>query len=104
MMTLTSVIRPLTLVCALALVAPHAVAQELSTNIEYKFVNARVGANGSLEITASKTSSEHDFDFLTGKWTMHNKRLKERLKNSHEWVEFEATDENSGPILNGIGN
>ena len=104
MMTLTSAIRRLTLVIALALVAPHAGAQELSTNVEYKFVNARVGASGALEITASKTSSEHDFDFLTGKWTMHNKRLKERLKNSHDWVEFESSSDNLGPILNGIGN
>ena len=94
----------LTLVALIALGAPRLRAQELSTTIEYKFVNARVGANGALEITASKTSSEHDFDFLTGKWTMHNKRLKERLKNSHEWLEFESTSDNPGPILNGIGN
>ena len=104
MMTLPSAVRSLALLALLAATIHSARPQELSTNIEYKFVNARVNASGALEITASKTSSEHDFDFLAGKWTMHNKRLKERLKNSHEWVEYEATDENFGPILNGIGN
>jgi hypothetical protein len=96
--------RSLVFIAGVAVAALPGQAQELSTNIEYKFVNARLGANGTLEITASKASSEHDFDFLTGKWTMHNKRLKERLKNSHEWAEYESTSDNFGPILNGIGN
>lgn len=68
------------------------------------FVNARITSDGTLEIFPSKTSSQHDFDFLTGKWTMDNKRLKTRLNNSNEWEEFQSTDENFGAILNGIGN
>jgi hypothetical protein len=32
-------------------------------------------ANGDLKITASATSSRNDFDFLVGKWKMHNRRL-----------------------------
>lgn len=67
-------------------------------------VNAKITATGELEITASKTSSQHDFDFLTGKWTMHNQRLKSRFTNSTEWEEFESSDENYGSILNGVGN
>ena len=35
---------------------------------------------------------------------MDNKRLKTRLKNSNEWVEFVSKDENYGVMLNGIGN
>ncbi|WP_283636951.1 hypothetical protein [Aquaticitalea lipolytica] len=43
-----------------------------------------------------------NFDFLIGKWTVLNKRLKERLKNSTEWIEFTAEMETK-PILNGLG-
>jgi hypothetical protein len=67
-------------------------------------VNALVTSSGELEITPSSTSSQNDFDFLGGKWTMHNKRLKTRLNNCTEWIEYESTDENFGVILNGIGN
>jgi hypothetical protein len=44
-----------------------------------------------------------DFDFLMGRWKVHNRRLKERLKGSTEWVEFEATNA-ARPILQGLGN
>ena len=67
-------------------------------------VNARITSTGELEIVPSGTSSPHDFDFLAGKWTMHNKRLKTRLNNCTEWVEYESSDVNYGAILNGIGN
>ncbi len=66
--------------------------------------NAKITSTGDLEIVSSKTSSQHDFDFLVGKWNMHNQRLKTRLNNSTEWEEFESKDENYGMILNGIGN
>ena len=69
-----------------------------------KMVNATLDKNGELLVTASKTSSANDFNFLTGKWTMHNKKLKSRLNNCTEWEEFESTDENLGTILNGLGN
>ncbi len=39
------------------------------------------------------TNHAHDFDFLVGKWRIHHRRLKDRLANSHEWVEFEGTCE-----------
>ena len=66
--------------------------------------NARITASGELEIFPSNTSSSHDFDFLAGKWTMDNKRLKTRLNNSNEWEAFVSKDENYGTMLNGIGN
>jgi hypothetical protein len=71
---------------------------------ETALINAKVTSTGELEISASTTSSQHDFDFLAGKWTMHNKKLRTRLNNSTQWDEFESTDENFGSILNGIGN
>lgn len=58
---------------------------------------------GELEIQASATSSQNDFDFLVGKWKLKDKKLKSRLTNSNEWIEFESTVEMS-KLLNGIGN
>jgi hypothetical protein len=71
---------------------------------DFKMVNATLNEQGALIITPSKTSSQHDFDFLAGKWTMDNKRLKRRLDNCNEWIEYPSTDENFGSILNGLGN
>ena len=33
-----------------------------------------------------------DFDFLFGTWKIHNRRLRERLKGSRDWDEFESTN------------
>jgi len=49
---------------------------------------------GELKLTASATSSPSDFDFLVGKWKMHNRRLNKRLENSKDWTEFDSYDEN----------
>lgn len=43
-----------------------------------------------------------NFDFLIGKWSVLNKRMKERLCNCKEWIEFDAEMETK-PILNGLG-
>ncbi|PKB17060.1 hypothetical protein [Flavobacterium sp. 5] len=60
-------------------------------------------ANGEFIITASATSSNRDFDFFEGKWKLRNKKLKSKLNNCKEWIEFESTQEMYS-ILNGIGN
>lgn len=53
---------------------------------------------------ASARDGSHDFDFLYGgKWHVHNRRLQGRLSGSHEWVEFDATDEFQA-LPGGIGN
>jgi hypothetical protein len=44
----------------------------------------------------------HDFDFQTGTWRTHHRRLTERLAGS-EWVDFEGTT-TAWPILGGAGN
>lgn len=36
--------------------------------------------------------SAQEFDFLVGSWSVHNRRLKQRLTGSHEWGEFDAAD------------
>lgn len=45
----------------------------------------------------------HDFDFIYGKWRMPNHRLKKRLTDSHDWVDFITCDEGSS-LPGGIGN
>ncbi|TGD56643.1 hypothetical protein [Flavobacterium humi] len=57
----------------------------------------------TLDIKPSSTSSENDFDFLQGKWKVHNRMLKSRLANSDEWIEFEA-ELHMKKTLNGFGN
>ncbi len=43
-----------------------------------------------------------NFSFLIGKWSVLNRRLKERLRNCDEWIEFQAEMETKS-ILNGLG-
>jgi hypothetical protein len=62
-----------------------------------------ITTSDDLNIVPSGTSSHTDFDFYFGEWTIHNRRLKERFKNSNEWEEAEAVGE-CHAILNGFGN
>ena len=59
--------------------------------------------DGELAMTASKTSSKNDFDYLLGNWTIKNRTLKEPLSGSDDWEEFDATQE-CRQILLGAGN
>src|SRR6266404_1742390 len=59
--------------------------------------------SGDLQIVAARSSSQKDFDFLVGKWKVHNRRLKSRLSGCSEWTEFEAQVD-CRKILNGYGN
>ena len=60
-------------------------------------------AEGGLIITPSASSSQHDFDFLQGRWHVYNRKLKTRLNLCTEWVEFPATQE-LRKVLQGMGN
>jgi hypothetical protein len=44
-----------------------------------------------------------DFNFLMGDWQVHNRRLRERLKGSTAWEEFDG-QVMARPILGGLGN
>lgn len=44
-----------------------------------------------------------DFDFFVGSWKVHNRRLRERLKESTSWEEFEGTSV-ARNVLDGLGN
>ena len=60
-------------------------------------------AKGELQIIASATSSQNDFDFLVGKWKMYNRRLNKRLENCQDWTEFVSYDENN-KVLSGTAD
>ena len=45
----------------------------------------------------------HDFDFWMGSWKVHNRYLRERLRGSTDWVEFDATSV-ARPLPDGLGN
>jgi hypothetical protein len=47
-------------------------------------------------------ATKHDFDFLHGSWNVHNRYLKDRLKHSTEWLEFDARSDVE-PLLTGFG-
>ena len=50
-----------------------------------------------------ENDGRNDFDFLMGTWKVRHRMLKDRLKGSEEWIEFEG-DTVARKILNGIGN
>lgn len=48
-------------------------------------------------------AASHDFDFLLGRWVVHNRRLVERLAGSDEWDEF-ASRAAARTLPAGLGN
>jgi len=48
-------------------------------------------------------SSEHDFDFLAGRWHVLHRRLRERLAGDERWQEFDGSC-TMQPLLGGVGN
>lgn len=49
------------------------------------------------------TTGVTDFDFFIGDWQVRHRRLKERLLDCHEWLEFHGSTSVS-KILGGTGN
>ena len=98
----TTILFPLVM---LVFAVPH-LAQartELTADESIPIPKISFDEKGDLKITASATSSPNDFDFLVGKWTMHNRHLNKRLANCRDWTEFESSDENS-KILGGAAD
>src|SRR5262249_38143892 len=50
-----------------------------------------------------RKNGQADFDFFMGRWTVRNRRLKERLKGSDTWEEFEGTA-TARPLWGGQAN
>src|SRR4030095_3899360 len=51
----------------------------------------------------NKMSGINDFDFLIGDWSVHHRKLKQRLAQTQEWQEVEGTS-SARKILAGLGN
>ena len=49
------------------------------------------GSGAEIRHSENAVPGLHDFDFLFGRWQVHHRKLKHRLVNSHEWIEFEGT-------------
>ena len=55
-------------------------------------------------MSATRTrEGARDFDFWMGSWKVHNRYLRERLKGSNDWLEFDATSE-ARPLSDVLGN
>jgi hypothetical protein len=50
-----------------------------------------------------ENDGRNNFDFLIGTWKVHHRSLKERLKGSTDWMEFNGNMVNR-KILSGLGN
>ena len=48
-------------------------------------------ASKPMQSESVSSGPPEDFDFLIGHWQVHHRRLKERLANSHEWIEFSGS-------------
>jgi Protein of unknown function (DUF1579) len=66
-------------------------------------IPAQAAQDNPKPAVAADLSGVHDFDFLVGEWRVRHRRLKERLANSREWVDFEGTCTNR-KLLDGRAN
>lgn len=64
---------------------------------------ARPSKGVVMEAVKQTQDEARAFDFWMGRWKVHNRRLKERLKGCTEWEEFEASSV-ARPLLSGLGN
>jgi hypothetical protein len=51
----------------------------------------------------TEQDGQADFDFIMGRWKVHNRCLRARLEGSNDWYEFEGTSV-ARKVLGGIGN
>jgi len=56
-----------------------------------------------LTLPTDSVAGLHDFDFLFGRWRVHNQRLRQRLAGCQDWQPFDAIID-CRPILGGAGN
>jgi hypothetical protein len=54
-------------------------------------------------VISAAPAGADDFDFVIGSWQVAHRRLKERLANCSEWIEFPGTSQ-TRKVLGGSGN
>jgi len=81
-MTNSSMARASRLIACLVLFAPTSLRAEPATTVR---------------------DGRHDFDLRFGDWRVQHRRLKERLANNHEWIEFDGTLK-MWPLMGGLAN
>jgi hypothetical protein len=65
---------------------------------------ARAGTAGAPAVEPRARDGSRDFDFLYGTvWLVHNRRLKGSVVSSHDWAQYEASDE-ARPLPGGLGD
>ena len=64
---------------------------------------SRQNSSAGMSQSENAVPGLHDFDFLVGQWHVHHRKLKQRLANNHEWIEFEGTLSNQ-PLMGGYSN
>lgn len=79
------------------------VVSALAASAQNATKSSKIMTSKPLEVIPSATSSEKDFNFLEGKWKVHNKKLRSRLNNNTQWDEFES-ELHLRKTLNGLGN
>ena len=52
---------------------------------------------------AELTDGRHDFNFITGRWLVSNRRLRRPLEGCTDWENFEAVQDGA-LLLGGVGN
>src|SRR6266852_1449979 len=62
----------------------------------------RRNAMGEANEQTQEQDGRADFDFQIGRWKLHHRRLRERLKGSMSWEEFEGTSI-ARKFLGGLG-
>lgn len=60
-------------------------------------------AMGAIDTLETQCDGRDDFDFFIGSWKSHHRRLRERLKGSQSWEEFEGSCV-AHKLLGGLGN
>jgi hypothetical protein len=86
-----------------AIFSAYGQKRELAADPNIPIPKVEINAKGDLKIMASPGSSPTDFDFLVGKWKMHNRHLDKRLADCHNWTEFDSSDVNI-KMLNGAAD
>ncbi len=70
---------------------PHQGFGQASSSEAAKLIQSQDPGPRKGDTGRKEPGGQHDFDFLSGTWKVHNRRLLHPLTGSTTWVEFEST-------------